>query len=335
MSKKHSILGLIPLLDLLTQSGFDAEALLQKHGLSLDGMTGAAVLEQSTELAIVADAIELMQDPLLGVKVGSQVTFTSYGTLAMLLMTSDTIFDAARASLQFQSLSLLFSHMSMHVDNDVVEMRYVFPELPLPLKEFTADRDLIGCFVFLKEFIEKLPDITVSAGTARSAPSEQHIKTYQSYLPFPIEFDQPYNWIRLPKTVLSVRNKHGNPLAHKLYRSEAYEMMRKFYPDSSDVVSQIKHIIDGYYANYPSFTELAKMFQTSERTLRRKLVDVNTSYRDILDEHRKNRALSMLAVNDLPVEKLAEQLGYSESASFLRAFKRWTGLTPKQYKLQK
>ncbi len=77
--------------------------------------------------------------------------------------------------------------------------------------------------------------------------------------------------------------------------------------------------------------EVAKMFGVSERTMRRKLDEANTSYRELIDEHKKNRALDMLSSSVISVNELAESLGYAESASFLRAFKRWTGSTPKQY----
>ena len=69
----------------------------------------------------------------------------------------------------------------------------------------------------------------------------------------------------------------------------------------------------------------------SERTLRRKLDAVQVSYRSLLDEHRKERALSMLVSRSASIQQMAEALGYAEDASFLRAFKRWTGLTPRQY----
>ena len=107
-NKKQSILGLIPLFKAIEEQGKDPEELLTRRGLSFEHMSGAAVIDQGLELAIVSDAIDLLADPILGVKVGSQVTFTSYGTFALLLMTAPTFLETLKVGVQFQSLSLLF-----------------------------------------------------------------------------------------------------------------------------------------------------------------------------------------------------------------------------------
>jgi len=329
--KKQSILGLIPLFHAVQAQGRSPEEILQGRGLSLAKMSGAAVIDQSLELDIVSDAIDLLNDPLLGVKVGSQVTFTSYGTYAMLLMTAPNFMETLKVGVQFQSLSLLFSTMTLHFEKDWIEVRYTFPEVSKNMKNFMSDRDLMGSYIFVREFIEQPRNVILGAGAVRAKPVGKELTEYQTYIDFDVQFDQAYNWLRLPRSLLHMEQKHGNELAHQLYRVQAYELLRKFYPDADDVVAQSKQIIECYDAHYPSVPEVATMFGVSERTYRRKLDDANTSYRTLLDEHKKKRCLDMLARKNISVNELAENLGYSESASFLRAFKRWTNLTPKQY----
>jgi len=329
--KKQSILGLLPLFTAIEKLGEDPSVLLKKRGLSFESMSGSAVIDQILELEIVSDAIELLQDPLLGMKAGSQVTFTSYGTYAMLLMTAPSFMEALKVGVQFQSLSLLFSHMTLHVLPKYIEVRYTLPESNDALRAFIADRDLMGTFMFIKEMIDEPERYVLGIGTARPKPEKIVHAEYKQYIPFEVQFDQVNNWIRLSKSVLDIKQKHGNKLAHQLYRVQAYELLRKFYPDSDDIVAQTQQIIQGYESNYPCAPELAKMFGVSERTYRRKLDAANTSYRNLLDEHKKKRCLDMLASKTVSVNKLVEVLGYSESASFLRAFKRWTAMTPKQY----
>lgn len=331
MKKKQSILGLLPLFSAIEKLGEDPSMLLKKRGLSFETLSGSAVIDQTLELEIVCDAIALLQDPLLGIKAGSQVSFTSYGTYAMLLMTAPSFMDALKAGVQFQSLSLLFSQMTFHVFPSYIEIRYTLPEANNALRSFIADRDLMGTFTFIKEMIDEPNLYLLGIGTARPKPDVKVFAEYQKYIPFEVEFDQVNNWIRLSKSILSMAQKHGNHLAHQLYRVQAYELLRKFYPDADDIVAQTRQIIQGYEIHYPSVPEVAKMFGVSERTYRRKLDDANTSYRSLLDEHKKKRCLDMLASKTVSVNKLVEVLGYSESASFLRAFKRWTGTTPKAY----
>jgi AraC-like DNA-binding protein len=331
VAKKQSILGLIPLFNAVEELGVDPEEILRRRGMSLQNMSGAAVIDQSLELDIVSEAIDLLNDPILGVKVGSQVTFTSYGTYAMLLMSAPNFDQALKVGAQFQALSLLFSHMTLHFDKDWIELRYTLPEASTKLRSFIADRDLMGTYIFVREFIAKPNEILLGAGTARPKPTGKSLVEYQKYIDFDLQFDQPYNWFRLPRAILSVAMKHGNQLAHRLYRVQAYELLRKFYSHDEDIVSQTRQIIEGYEGHFPSVPDIANMFGVSERTFRRRLSAANTSYQALLDEHKKQRCLGMMAAGSVSVGSLAESLGYAESASFLRAFKRWTDCTPKEY----
>tara|TARA_R110002167_G_scaffold116338_3_gene291382 strand:- start:1070 stop:2131 length:1062 start_codon:yes stop_codon:yes gene_type:complete len=329
--KKQSILGLIPLFSAIEKLGHDPSVLLEKRGLSLGALNGSAVIDQSLELDIISDAMTLLKDPLLGIKAGSQVSFTSYGIYAMLLMTAPSFMESLKSGVQFQSLSLLFSQMSLHVLPNYIELRYTLPEASTELRAFIADRDLMGTLTFVKELAQEPEHYILGIGVARSKPEKNLLAEYKRYIPFDVQFDQANNWIRLSKAIFTMEQKHGNSLAHQLYRVQAFELLRKFYPDSDDIVAQTKQIIQGYEAAYPSVPEVAKMFGISERTYRRKLDSANTSYRSLLDEHKKKRCIDMLASKTVSVNKLVEVLGYAESASFLRAFKRWTGTTPKKY----
>ncbi len=331
VDKKHTILGLLPLFKAVEEQGNNPEHLLAHSGISLDSMTGSALIDQSQELHIVSEAIDLLQDPLLGIKVGSQVTFASYGTFAMLLMTAANFYRAVETAVQFQPLSLLFSHMTLHTEKGDLEMRYTLPDAPTKLRTFIADRDLMGTYLFIREMVDNAGQVLEGAGTARPRPSDEELRIYRQYIDFDVAFDQPYNWIRLPATAIRQPLKHSNELAHKLYRAQAYELMRKFYPDTDDMVTRIQQIFAGFDSHFPSAKELATMLGISERTIQRHLVESGTSYRALLDEHKRKRALDMLSRKDIPVSELAEALGYAESASFLRAFKRWTGTTPRRY----
>jgi len=101
LNKKQSILGLIPMLNVLESAGINPETILHEHGISLDNMSGAALIDLSVELGIVADALAVSNDPLLGLKAGKQVTFTSYGTFAMLAMSAPNFLETLKVSKQF------------------------------------------------------------------------------------------------------------------------------------------------------------------------------------------------------------------------------------------
>jgi AraC-like DNA-binding protein len=76
-----------------------------------------------------------------------------------------------------------------------------------------------------------------------------------------------------------------------------------------------------------------KRFQdVAQRTLRRKLREENSSFRQVVDELRRDIAIRYLRDTDLTVEDIAESLGFSDAANFRQAFRRWTKAAPYEFK---
>ena len=315
----------------MVELGVDPEIILKNHNINLASLTGSALISQEVEFEIIKEAVRQIDDPLFGLKVGSQSTFTSYGTFALLVMSAPTFREAVLVSVQFQQLSLLFARLTLHFEHDYLELRYTLPNTAPEILPFIADRDFAGSLNFLKELMELTESMSITVGIARPKPQHALLRAYGNLPNINIQFDQAYSWFRLPNRFLSEKLKHGNALAHQLYRAQAQEVLRKFYPSNEDFVSQVKQTLEGYERQFPSAAELAKMFDISERSLRRKLDQSNLSYRKLLDQHRKEKAFNLLSGETISVNQLAENLGYTEASSFLRAFKRWTGMTPKKY----
>ncbi|MQA63130.1 MAG: helix-turn-helix domain-containing protein [Actinophytocola sp.] len=82
----------------------------------------------------------------------------------------------------------------------------------------------------------------------------------------------------------------------------------------------------------PSLDAVAAQLSTSPQTLRRRLAEEGTSYRELKDELRRDIAIAALSGGDDTVEDIAQRLGYSEPSAFHRAFKRWTGSSPGSYR---
>jgi AraC-like DNA-binding protein len=80
-----------------------------------------------------------------------------------------------------------------------------------------------------------------------------------------------------------------------------------------------------------ALSSIARHLGTSERTLQRRLVVAGTSFRAVVDDARRTLALQLVAQRT-PSRAIAERLGFAELRSFQRAFRRWTGVTPSQYR---
>jgi AraC-like DNA-binding protein len=102
-----------------------------------------------------------------------------------------------------------------------------------------------------------------------------------------------------------------------------------------EVSAQVRRLLNQAIADagatLPGPDRVAARLAISPQTLRRKLAAEQTSFQEVRDRLRRDVAVSALARGDASIEALSEQLGFSEPSAFHRAFRRWTGATPRSY----
>jgi AraC-like DNA-binding protein len=82
----------------------------------------------------------------------------------------------------------------------------------------------------------------------------------------------------------------------------------------------------------PSLEEMAQTLRLTPQTLRRRLRDEGRGYQSIKDGLRRDAAIALLEHTDLPLQQVALRVGFSEPSTFHRAFKKWTGVAPGEYR---
>ena len=104
-------------------------------------------------------------------------------------------------------------------------------------------------------------------------------------------------------------------------------------PESESFITQLQHLIARELkGREPKLDAIAAQLGYSPRTLQRKLQQANTSFQHLLDDIRKELALQHLKDTSLTTSEIALLLGFSENSAFNRAFRRWTTMTPGEYR---
>ena len=119
-----------------------------------------------------------------------------------------------------------------------------------------------------------------------------------------------------------------DPNLFKFMRAHA-ELLRQQVPRDATMRARARRVVvDAIAQGDPDVAAVARALATSERSLQRRLQEEGTSFREVVDEARKELAVGYLRDRRMAVSEVAYLLGYAEAGAFVRAFKRWTGKTP-------
>ena len=99
-----------------------------------------------------------------------------------------------------------------------------------------------------------------------------------------------------------------------------------------DFPTQLRWLLQGFLGDKATLSDLADLLYLSERSLQRRLTESGTSFRQLQEESRFDLAKKLLHRSDMSITDIGFELGYERPANFSRAFQRWTGVSPRQYR---
>ena len=164
-----------------------------------------------------------------------------------------------------------------------------------------------------------------------SYPIPAHASEYDLLFPCPLVFSAASSSLVFHSRYLNLPLlQDERTLKHFLERSPADLLSR---PDEGhSLSSQIRRLLSRDRTPWPDLEAVAQHLHISPQTLRRHLREEGTSFQALKDELRRDIAIFHLGRADLSLQEIAEQLGFSEPSAFHRAFKKWTGVTPGQFR---
>ena len=144
----------------------------------------------------------------------------------------------------------------------------------------------------------------------------------------PATYDATDNEVEFPAHVLVKSLRGANEYLFRYFDRQLEER--------TEGASRLRHsvmrdIAAKLHEGSPSAAVIAKSIGCSARTLQRKLLSEGTSLRELIDEVRQARAMSLLGT-EISLTEVAFLLGYAEMTNFSRAFRRWTGRNPTEWR---
>jgi AraC-like DNA-binding protein len=171
----------------------------------------------------------------------------------------------------------------------------------------------------------------VSASCAGPSPSSP--LALRHFFPCPVIFEAASNSVTFSARHLDAEVIRSETELEAFLLVAPYHVVIKPVASDTSITTRIGVLLgDDFREDTPGFNALTGLLNMSARTLRRRLEKEGTSYQRIKDNARRDAAITLLTRERMTVSDVAERVGFSDSSAFHRSFKKWTGLSPGEYR---
>lgn len=319
--------GVANLVGLGAVHGMGSAECLRGSGLNPENLQNesASILAEQ-ELVVIANIVRHLGDkPGLGVEAGRRVTLGNLGIFGYALMCSATLADALDVAARFASLTNTFSDLSVVRADRSLELVCTFVDLDTDVRAFILERDMavIAGVVPMLLGNAVLPRVEVELDESRGALLAQVLPAEE------LICGAGRTALIVPQTWGSRRLPHADPETARHCVAQCQELLEQRRLGVRSLVWSLLHQRNDLGC---SLADVAEELHVDRRTLQRWLAREGTSFRALLDEVRRMRAVHLLTTTSQSVGEVAALLGYGEPASLTHAFARWHGTTPIRFR---
>lgn len=309
--------------------GLDANEVLNRIGMSYGQIQEKDLRTPHSAQKLFWNAMEdITKDPDIGLHLGEHLPVFRGQVIEYLFLSSPTFGEGLKRALDYQRL---ISDAVQATLNDNGEQTYLAnPGISSSIKH------LIVCVVLgvLKFFSYVTENSFKPTVIHFDFPTPEDVAEYERVFGCALVFEQPENRIYFPKAILDTPSLHAEPELLKLHEQLASEYVAKL--EKQDFVGQVNRIIGELLESGNANLEtVAERLGIKPRALRTRLADVGTNFNQLLADYRCNLAKRLLAKTEESIDEIVYLTGFSEPSTFYRAFKRWTDLTPIEYRRTK
>ncbi|WP_221624596.1 AraC family transcriptional regulator [Burkholderia sp. Bp8963] len=325
------------LVDFGDERGVPRAQLLAGTGLSAAQLDDPnAEVTAAQELRLTANLLRLLgHPPGLGFEAGQRYDFSAYGVWGYGLIASATARDALALAMRFLPLTYAYTVITYREDDDNCVLSFGAPDLAGELSRFVVERDMTAATVLLQEMGGA--DFTLSRFTLQAErPAAARGRAAPAALPRiagvePV-FGARSNTLVFARALLDRPLPHANPITVSMCEQMCSRLLeaRRAHVGTAAMIRDYLSATPG--ATPFSLEDIARLMNTSARTLKRRLQEEGTTFRALLAESRGAMAEALLGDERLTLADVAERLGFSDLSSFSQAFKRWYGVAPGAYR---
>jgi AraC-like DNA-binding protein len=326
MEGRQRVGALVAVPELLRELGVDAGPVLNEAGLSLEDLSNS---EGSLPFANVGrlfdSCIAATGCPHFGLLIGQRAGLASLGLVGQLMRHAPDLRQAALDLCVNQPRYVRGSVVYLAVIGDTAFWGYGVHVPDMTAVEHFSEAAVSVGANMMRELTGLGPEDVL---LTRRAPAD--VEPYRRFYGLTPRFEAEQNAVMFPKHLLATPVKG----ADSTIRAKLEEAVASYWAVAEPTMAQkVSRILRArVIVENATLESVAAELGLHPRTLNRRLKDEGSTFRDLLNDARYEVARQLLRVTRVDIADIGEALGYADPSGFTRAFERWSGLSPSQWK---
>jgi AraC-like DNA-binding protein len=326
----------------------DLSALLRVSGSSPAELTNLEHRLPFTTLERMwSHLFEVTSDRGVGIEAARRVRVRDLHVMGYAIMTSADGREALRRAARFGRLMCEVGEWSVEEEGKIAKVRCsaITPQsVGAALSTESAMTGFIACFressqvdfairsasfrhpLDIGRAFSKAPSTLTNRASSRA--------THEEFFRGKVSFGTSTDEFVIDRELLDLVPRDSNATLAEFFQSHAESLVSKLGASEVDLSGRIRFTVaDKLTSGAPSMQSVARAHGLSERSLRRHLADAGTTFRELVEEVRIDRAVELLRQGKLQVTEVAFMVGFSDLSAFSRAFKRKKGAAPSEFEI--
>ena len=313
----------------MQKAGVDTEKVLKRLGISEDYLYQTDLRTPHAAQVLFWQVVEdVAGDPDIGLKLGQNLPTYKGQVLEYLFLSSPTFGEGVRRAMNYQRLLTDAADFDLHCGEELSYMvlNAASPEVRR-IGHFT-EAFVQGAITFFRSVTDDhfRPEC-VDFEHERSRGKDR----VERVLGCTVRFGCAETRVYFPTGLLDYPSPHHEPRLLDLHERFASEQVAEL--EKKDIVGQVERLVaEQLDSGEVTLDAVAERLDMKPRTLRTRLAEADTSFNQVLSHFRYRLACRLLAATDESIDEIVYLTGFSEPSTFYRAFKRWSGMTPIEYR---
>jgi AraC-like DNA-binding protein len=326
------------LLRLALQRGLEDSSDLIEGILEFDPLdSGAAGWEPEVSAMeysrIYQRVLSLIQDETFGLYPAGAVSPGAFRMMCYCILSCDNLGSAIRRAADFYR-TFFPEQGCLYANFTERSARVGYRDVSEPGARQVDARDAYGLSAWHRFFgwLTGRPIQLQRVDFAATAPANQ--ARYQQLFDCPLYFYQPANLMYFDSAILALPLVHTEQSLEDFLRTAPYQLLTMTAErHRSSLAAQVRAMVGHDFSRgFPRFEAISTALKLSAPTLRRRLRQEGTTFQKLKDSCRRDAACEHLSRGKLSVSEVARELGFTDPSAFHRSFRKWTGMTPGEFR---